>query len=317
MSPMQVKDKTIQRILVGTDFSRSATNALHRAILLAKEHSARLEIVHVAPRIDRAMLRSLGLHPPDEAASDAERRERLQVARAAARKQGVVASVRLLKGGAATELALEAARLCADVVVLGCLGARSLKHALIGTTAERVIERWSGDTLIVRRAPAATYRVILASVALAPVSRSVVMSALSLSHDARILVLHTYQPPYELTLLSHHADSQSHAKHRAATRRAAVRGLDTLLAQCPVPEDRRLDRHVLYGEPSSTIPGVAVHHNADVIVVGKNMSLVEQLLLGSVTKKIVRAAASDVLVSDPRGRPADAPRRVRRGTRAE
>ncbi len=130
-------------------------------------------------------------------------------------------------------------------------------------------------------------------------------------------MLHAYQPPYEMTLLSHHADSQSHAKHRAATRRAALRGLDALLAQCPVPADRHLERHVLYGEPSSTIPGVAVHHHADVIVVGKNMSLVEQLLLGSITKKIVRAASSDVLVSDSRELATDAPRRASRGTREE
>lgn len=297
---MEAKQTPIKRILTGTDFSRPASNALLRAAMLAAEHAASLEIVHVAPRVTRTHLKQLGLGGSVGATSDALYKVDLAKAQELAYSQGVVATVKLLKGSASAMLTREAARLSADLVVLGYRGERSLRDTLIGTTAERVLERWTGDTLVVKDAPKENYGTILACVALAPVSCSVVMSAVALSEQARLHVLHAYKPPFEMTLISHHATGETLAKHRAAAKGEAVRGLTELLERCPVPSDRHLERHVRYGGPSTLIPGAAVRYGADVIVVGKNQSVLEEFFLGSVTKKIVRAARTDVLVSDSR-----------------
>lgn len=288
----------IERILAGTDFSRPASHAVLRAVMLAAEHSAKLEIVHVMPRLDRARLRQLGL---DRAGSRpvAVLEEQLAKAQDLAASRAVVATVKLLQGSAPALLAREAARRSADLVVVGSRGARTLKDALIGTTAERLLERWTGDTLVVRNAPRAPYAKILACVALAPVSASVLMSAVALSAHARLHVLHAYTPPFEMMLLSHHAGGEALGRHRAAAKGEAVRGLAELLDRCPVPNDRTLERHARYGDPAA-IPGLAARLGADVVVVGKNQSVIERFFLGSITKKIVRSARADVLVSDSR-----------------
>lgn len=296
---MEAKQKALKRILVGTDFSRPASHAVVRAALLATEHSAKLEIVHVTPRLDRAAVKGLDVDRAFRTGPGPVTERHLEETRALARKHGVTATIKLLKGGAAATLASEATRLSADLVVVGCRGERSFKDALIGTTAERLLERWTGDTLVVKNGPRSAYGTVLACVALAPVSCSVVMSAVGLSAHARLQVLHVYEPPYEMMLLSHHAGSEALAKHRAAWKRESSLGLAELLEQCPVPPDRQLEPILRYGSPS-LIPGIAVRHGADVLVVGKNQSMIEEFFLGSVTKNILRSASKDVLVSDSR-----------------
>ncbi len=297
---MKAKQKTVRQILVGTDFSRPASNAVLRAAMLAAEHSARLEIVHVAPRASRARLKQLAVDESVWCESDALCEEQLAKAQELASSQGVVATVGLLRGSAAAVLTSEAQRLSADLVVLGYRGERSLKDALIGTTAERVIERWAGDTLVVKNAPKESYGGILACVALGPVSCSVVASALALSVHARLHVLHTYQPLFERKLLNHAASGETLANHRTAVKQEAVQGLARLLESCSVPDGRHVERHVRHGEPSTLIPGMAARHGAAIIVLGKNQSALEQFFLGSITKKVLRAARTDVLVSDSR-----------------
>jgi nucleotide-binding universal stress UspA family protein len=297
---MPARRRAIERILVGTDFSRPAANAVLRAAMLAAEHSARLEIVHVTPRIDRSRSRRLGLGGAALMSANAALEAHLAGAQDLAGPPGVVSTVRLLKGSAPELLAREATRLSADLLVLGYRGERTVRDALVGTTAERVLERWAGDTLIVRSAPRAPYATILACVALGPVSCSVLRSAVALSEQARLHLLHAYEPPFEMKLVSHHLAGATLARHRAAARAEAVQGLAELLERCPVPSGRHFERHLRHGEPSRLIPGAAVRHGADVVVVGKNQSMLEAFFLGSITKKIVRSARTDVLVSDAR-----------------
>lgn len=301
---MEAKQKVLKRILVGTDFSRPASHAVVRAALLATEHSAKLEIVHVTPRLDRAAVKGLDVDRSVRTGPDPVTEQHLEETRALVRKHGVAATIKLLKGGAAATLASEATRLSADLIVVGCRGERSFKDALIGTTAERLLERWTGDTLVVKNAPRSAYGTVLACVALAPVSCSVVMSAIALSKQAHLHVLHAYEPLFEMKLISHQASGETLANHRAAAKGEAVRGLAELLDRCPVPSGRQIERHVRYGGwhggPSTVIAGAAVRYGADVIVVGKNQSLIEEFFLGSITKKVIRAARTDVLVSDSR-----------------
>lgn len=297
---MRPKERTIKRILVGTDFSRPASNAVQRAAMLAAEHSAALEIVHVMPRIGRALLAQLGLGGSVWASVDAQLEAYLADAERLARMQGVDAGVKRLKGAASTMLAREAARMSADIVVLGYRGERSSRDEIIGTTAERFLERWTGDTLVVRNAPRGPYETILACVALAPVSDSVVMSAVALSKQARLHILHAYGPPFETRLIRSDVAPEALSKYREKAKENAKQGVAALLSRCAVPKDRRVTQHLRHGSPSTEIQRAADRHRSEVVVVGKNLSLMEELFLGSVTKKVIRAAHADILVSDPR-----------------
>jgi universal stress protein E len=273
--------KRLKRILVGTDFSRPAASAVLRAAMLAAEHSTELEILHVTPRS--------GVHPRS-------REQWQEDIKAAVRSYGVTADLKVMAGEAAKVMAIEATRFGADLVVVGCRKKRSFKDALIGTTAERFLQRWNGDTLVVRKFPASPYRTILACVSLAPESCSVVNSALALSTVASLSVLHVYQPPFEKMLLNQHAGSKAIKRNRAIARRELALKTADLLQHCALPDNREVKIILGHGHPS-VIPKTAARRGADVIVVGRNTSVLDDLIFGSVTKNVLRSAFSDVLVS--------------------
>jgi nucleotide-binding universal stress UspA family protein len=274
--------KVLKRILVGTDFCRPSADAVVRAAMLAAEHTAELEIVHVTPRFDHT-------HPriPDQPNDDLK---------ALVRPYGVTADLKIMGGGAAEMLAIEAAHFGADLVVLGRRKNRSLRDAVFGTTAERFLKRWTGDTLVVGKSPLTPYRTILACVSLAPESCSVVNSALALSTVASLSVLHCYQPPFEKLLFSQHAGSKAIRRNRATARRELALRTAELLQRCALPDDREVKIILRHGHPS-VIPGTAARHGVDVIIVGRSTSVIDNFIFGSVTKNVLRSASSDVLVS--------------------
>lgn len=85
---------------------------------------------------------------------------------------------------------------------------------------------------------------------------------------------------------SHGVSGDTLAKHRTAAKQGAARDLAKLLYRCPVPSERHFERHIRYG--------------GGVFAVGKYLSVIQKLFLGGVTKKVIRAARTDVLVSDSR-----------------
>lgn len=284
MHPAREQNR-LKRILAGTDFTHPAASAVLRAAMLAAEHSASLEIVHVT--------RGSGQPYPQPLREQLQNQTMALVGRYIAD-----ASLRIIRGRPTTTLALEAARFGADLIVVGCRSKRSLKDGLIGTTAERLLERWTGDTLIVRNTPESPYRTILACVALDSASCSVVNSALALSPGARLSTMHAYRPLYEKKLISHHATRKVIRNHRTATRQELARKMAELLEECSVPVERQEETILKYGSPL-LIPDIAARKGADVIVLGKKASAVSEFLFGSVTKRVLRTAVSDVLVARP------------------
>ena len=292
--------RSLKRILVGTDFSPAARNAVVRAALLALEHRARLELLHVTPRLDRAALRRFGLDRLLGHRSEAELRRRLAEAVELARAHGVLATARLVRGGAAVRLAEEAERRDVDLVVVGARGDRSFKHELLGTTAERLIERSARDVLVVRAAPRSPYRRLLLCTALGPASAAVVRAGVVLSAGARLQLLHVYEPPFEVKLVVHGAGAKALAAHRDATHREAERELAALVERCEVPAARAPALVLRQGRAAHEILVAARDVGADAIVVGKNQSLLQELFLGSATKHVVRSTGRDVLIVAPR-----------------
>lgn len=293
-------ERSLRRILVGTDFSNLARHAVVRAALLAAEHHARLELLHVTPRLDRAVLRRFGLDRLLGHRPEAELRRQLAEAVELARTHGAHATARLTRGGAAVRLAEEAERRNVDLIVVGARGDRSFKHELLGTTAERLIERSMRDVLVVRGAPKSAYRHLLLCTALGPASSAVVRAGVALSAGARLHLLHVYEPPFEVKLVVHGAGAKALAAHRDATHREAERALSALVERCDLPAARAPALVLRQGRAAHEILVAARNAGADAIVVGKNQSVLQELFLGSATKHVVRSTARDVLIVAPR-----------------
>lgn len=145
----------MNRILVATDGSERAADALDVAVELAGEQGAELIVAHVIPWLD--VLPGPGLataaalpHRP----TDAER-ALLEEAADLAASCGVVATTALLQGNsAAHELVAFADSHDVDLIVLGSRGHGAIASALLGSVSNGVLRESSRPVLIVP-APAA------------------------------------------------------------------------------------------------------------------------------------------------------------------
>lgn len=132
----------IQTILVPTDFSEDAAKALQVATELAKKFDARVELLHCY-HVDMPIATPMGggfLFPDgflEGVRAHAERHVAQIVSEASG--QGVEVSGHSIEGPAAGSIADEAKRCSADLIVMGTRGLTGIKHAVMGSVAERTI----------------------------------------------------------------------------------------------------------------------------------------------------------------------------------
>jgi nucleotide-binding universal stress UspA family protein len=288
----------LRRLLVGTDFSPGATRALTRVPHLPLGTGATVTLIHVLPAwMNRAV------HARDfgrvERRLRAEATRLLRALREAGRKQVRVGTV-LVQGSAPAEILRRSA--AADLVIVGRHGRRSFRDLLVGSTAERVVQRATVPTLVVARRARTPYRRPLAALDLSDASRP------TLDGMARVLgpsgpsldVVHAYHPAHEQVLhrVAGRAGSAAYDREcRTEARRAVSRlvGASAAASLSRPPTLRRTD-------PRRAILSAARARKADLIALGSHgRAGLTRWLLGSVSEAVVRHATCDVLVTPPRG----------------
>jgi nucleotide-binding universal stress UspA family protein len=134
---------TMGHLLVPTDFGRAAARAVRAGMELARRQRARLTLLHVLPRTMRvAFLEG----PPQDARGhlrEGRRRECFARLGALVPPGGGAGDVacRVAVGDPAAEIVKVAARVEADLIVMGASGRRGLARLLGGSVAEGVIRR--------------------------------------------------------------------------------------------------------------------------------------------------------------------------------
>jgi len=137
-----------QHVLVTTDFSPVSARAVEVACELACDLGARLTVLHVCevPGFSGTGPIAYDLVTPRVAEAQASLDELLAPAR-----QRCPSASGLVKVGAAAEAILSVAgEIGADLVVLGTHGRRGVRHALLGSVAERVVRLCPVPVLTVR-----------------------------------------------------------------------------------------------------------------------------------------------------------------------
>lgn len=145
----------IRRILVPVDFSDCSRAALEAAAGLARRHGAAVEVLHVhdAPWTpDAVKVRTEDgreLHPDEYLAVESERQltELIELTPALADVEHGTA----VRRGVAYEVILTRARAIeADLIVMGTHGRTGLRHLLMGSTSEKVMQGAPCPLLVVR-----------------------------------------------------------------------------------------------------------------------------------------------------------------------
>jgi nucleotide-binding universal stress UspA family protein len=146
----------VQHILVPVDFSENTPAILDWAAHLAAEHGSKVTLLHAYHLpVEFQQLEGAYL-PPDfwqSVRTEAETSLR-RYAEELERKQ-IRVETAVCEGYAATVIVEEAATRRADLIVIGTHGRSGLKHLLLGSIAERVVQKAPCPVLTVKAAGAA------------------------------------------------------------------------------------------------------------------------------------------------------------------
>ena len=138
-------------IVVGSDFSESGGEALRVAAEWARGFGARLHLVH-ALQLPMPLIAPYEVAIPEGVIEGARREAQRQLEQVAKQMSGLQVTTELASTPAHAALVDAATRLPADLIVTGSRGLTGLKHALLGSVAERTVRYAPCSVLTVRKA---------------------------------------------------------------------------------------------------------------------------------------------------------------------
>ena len=281
----------MERIMAATDFSTNATHAARRAALVAgSASSASVELLHVLP--PARWMRAIG-PSEDEIAryerADAQLRTMLQLMRSTT---DVVAYGRIARGRVKDGIA-DAAREV-DLLVVGA-SRRTALLPIAGLT-QRLMRTTRVPVLVVRNPPAHRYGRVLVAVDFTTAPEAAIGVARNVAPGARFDVVHAYRGEFEGRLRYAGASDVAIEHHRENARRdAAFRLAELVSSQRHVPHATAA--HVVHGHAASEVLEKERQLGAGLVVVSRPArSLVDELLLPSVTSRLLESGSADVLV---------------------
>jgi nucleotide-binding universal stress UspA family protein len=142
----------MKKILIATDGSPSAREAVEFGLELAGEHAAEVTFLHVVPILDRSFADGIGVPAARPHRIDEVDRRPLEDALALASERDVDAKAELLAGLPADEIVAYADSIDADLIVLGSRGRGALATALLGSCSRGVLHEARRPVLVVRGA---------------------------------------------------------------------------------------------------------------------------------------------------------------------
>ncbi|MDP1525595.1 MAG: universal stress protein [Rhodocyclaceae bacterium] len=290
--------KPIARILAATDLSAPARHAVERGFLVATATGARYSVLH-ALELDTmdSMREWLGdnLDGVKRKLEDQARETLSQQLHTAARD--VTADALIALGAPLATIIERADAMDADLLVLGAHGGNFLRHLALGSMASRLLRKTTRHpVLVVKQAPHEPYRRLLLPVDFSPVSAQAIRFARQLAPAADIVLLHTFEAPFEGKLTYAGVEESVIQRYRDTARAEALRHM-RLLAEQTALDSSDYTPVVVHGDPSQQIIAQEQELDCDLIVMGKQGTHVtEELLLGSVTKHVLAESQGDVLV---------------------
>lgn len=143
---------TIERILFPTDFSECAKHALKYALSFATERKAKLYILHVIPKLNIPIGTGGMTYPVskiyDEMEKDAEKKIHRLVPKRFL-EQIKIENI-ILRGTPYLEIIKTAKKYDIDLIAIATHGRTGIAHAMLGSTAEKVVRKAPCPVLCVK-----------------------------------------------------------------------------------------------------------------------------------------------------------------------
>ena len=141
----------VSHILVPVDFSDSTDRVVEWAAHLAEEHDSRLTLLHAYHLpVEFQQLEGAALPADFWASVRKEAEANLERLAGPLRSHGLETDTAACEGYAATVIVEEASQREIDLIVIGTHGLSGLKHLLLGSIAERVVQKAPCPVLTVK-----------------------------------------------------------------------------------------------------------------------------------------------------------------------
>ena len=291
-----MKAPRVRNILVPLDFSKLSTRAIDVAQRLARRFDATVHLAHVRPlpyRGDWLLLPS-----PFPVLDQLDSKPQLIAElRNVATEWGVASSHCHLRDGAPPfhEICRLANELPADLIVTSTHGYRGVKHALLGSTTERLVQH-APCPVLVARYRFRTLNTLLVPVDFSDASLVATEFAIELARKvaAQLILLHVTEPSHASEQVDIAVNGRL-AWSIAALRRAE-NGMREFVRHTKF-EAVKYETHVVVGTPATTICAFAARAKPGLIVMATHgLTGLAHLLIGSVAERVVRNASESVLV---------------------
>jgi nucleotide-binding universal stress UspA family protein len=283
----------MQTIMLATDFSERSDRALRRAVLLAREHGAAVDLVHV---VDNDRPRRIVDH---EAADARALLNDLAASLESMDGLSCRTQVRLANPFAGLAKAVDDAS--PDLLVIGPHRRQALRDTFIGTTAERTIRTVSCPVLMVNGPPAGPYHHVLLTTDLSDNAQTSLQhfETMKIGTDSRVSALYVFDAKALRLVMSGAMPTDDQKDYLDKQRAEARRGLARFMTAVG---NRRAEQIVQHEDMpvAAEILNTAGELGTDLIVVstrGKNIAA--RMILGSTSEQVLRSASVDVLAIPP------------------
>lgn len=290
----------MHNILAAVDCFPQDEPVLARAVEIASVHGATLTVVHVID-IDTGG----NLTPTERTLIQRQAwlaaRERVETA--VTRQTGEIAKVeiRIETGSPALRLIELSAEIDADLVVMRAHQRDSIIEKILGSTSDRVIRAAGAPVLVIKRPVVQPYQSVVVATDTSDNSAAGVSFVAALFPQVALNLVHVVHvpPQFEEVMLRAGCGQARMSDYRDALigqAKSHMRKWAERLAKRP----RQGATRVMTGIPTTVLRRVTRGPRVDLIALGAgDTSLIRRALLGSITRRLLRDAACDVLIYRP------------------
>ena len=287
----------IQRVLVGTDFSETSEAALQWGVAIARAHDAQVAVVH-ALRVPSFVTPYVPIPPEIDLELEQKALERLAEVERRLGAAGTKVSTEIRHDDPASALRDAALQGKADLVVVGTHGQSRLEHLLLGSVAERVLSIAPVPVLLVhpedfdRHRP--LHRVLVPTDFSEEARRSatVALELIGARGKGELILAHAYHMPVEYAAYGTLPLNWNFLEEASNAAKTELQKWATELSS----SGWKVTTVAAEGTPAGVIERLAKEREVDLIAMGTHgRSVLRELVLGSVAKRVVQRAPCPVL----------------------
>ena len=281
-------------LLLATDLSARCDRALDRAIQLARQWQARLVALTVVEPGTLSLQRVRASPRPSwSTASDDPVQRTLDLLRRDAGADDVDIVPRVEEGRINDVLLRVALEEGAELIITGIARSESFGRTVLGSSVDWLARHATVPVLVVRDRVHGPYRNIVVASDFSPSSRLALEAAATRLPDARMTLFHAYDTPF--------TGNESALQQAVNDGRAkALAEAQHVLADAALTPEQRAAVEVVaeHGEPVRLTYEYVRDQHADLIALGTHgRSALFDILIGSIAKRILETAATDVLLA--------------------